>query len=53
MDGGIVDGWSMFLFLKFWRVCFVLINKKKFGIQYKRIILFDFECVYFVDIVEI
>lgn len=28
-------------------------KKKKFGIQYKRIILFDFECVYFVDIVEI
>lgn len=28
MDGGIADGWSMFLLLKFWRVCSVLIKKK-------------------------
>lgn len=28
MDGRIADGWSMFLLLKFWRVCSVLIKKK-------------------------
>lgn len=27
IDGEITDGWSMFLLLKFWRVCSVLIKK--------------------------